>query len=239
MNPRYILVLLFIVVLIKLSSGCKKDNEALTDIDGNIYTELTIGTQIWMKENLKVTRYRNGDLIGTTDPSTLDILGESNPKYQWPCNDDESNVATYGRLYTWYTVTDSRNICPVGWHVPTDTEWSALTDYLTDNGYGFEGSGSDIAKSIAATSDWTSWVDEGSVGNDLASNNTSGFEALPGGYRTFDGLFIGFEENTYWWSATEDVGGKAWYRDIFYYNNSVDRQTALKEFGFYIRCIKD
>ena len=102
----------------------------VTDIDGNVYNTVTIGTQVWMKENLKVTKYRNGDAIGITTPATLDIWGETSPRYQWAYDGNESNVATYGRLYTWYAVTDSRGVCPTGWHVPTDSEWTTLTDYL-------------------------------------------------------------------------------------------------------------
>ena len=93
----------------------------VTDIDGNVYHTVTIGTQVWMVENLKTTKYRNGVAIGTTTPATLSILSESLPtKYQWAYGGNESNVAIYGRLYTWYTVTDSRNIAPTGWHVSTD-----------------------------------------------------------------------------------------------------------------------
>ncbi|MCJ7802706.1 MAG: fibrobacter succinogenes major paralogous domain-containing protein, partial [Candidatus Marinimicrobia bacterium] len=98
----------------------------VTDIDGNNYTGVTIGSQVWMVENLKTTRYRNGDLIGTTILATLNISTENTPKYQWAYGGNEDNVATYGRLYTWYAVTDSRNICPTGWIVPADTDWTIL-----------------------------------------------------------------------------------------------------------------
>jgi uncharacterized protein (TIGR02145 family) len=104
--------------------------DLVTDIDGNTYRTVTIGSQVWMAEDLRTTRYRNGDLIGTTSPSTLDISGESAPKYQWAYAGDEGNVATYGRLYTWHASTDNRSIAPVGWHVPTDAEWVTLTEFL-------------------------------------------------------------------------------------------------------------
>ena len=86
----------------------------VTDIDNNVYNTVIIGTQIWLKENLKVTKYRNSDTITTT----------------WAYNGNESNVSTYGRLYDWYAATDSRGLCPTGWHLPTDAEWTTLTDYL-------------------------------------------------------------------------------------------------------------
>src|ERR1035438_8500630 len=94
----------------------------VADVDGNVYKTVTIGNQVWMAADLKTTQYRNGDLIGTNSPATLDISSESTPKYQWAYAGDESNVATYGRLYTWFAATDSRNVCPVGWHVSTDAE---------------------------------------------------------------------------------------------------------------------
>jgi len=93
---------------------------SVTDADGNVYTILTIGNQTWMGRNLRTTKYRNNDVIGTTTPVTLNITSENNPKYHWAYGGNESNVATYGRLYTWYAVNDNRNLCPLGWHVPTD-----------------------------------------------------------------------------------------------------------------------
>ena len=116
---------------------CKKDEDkpaveygTVVDIDGNSYKTVKIGSQEWMAENLKTTKYRNGDSIKTTIPSTLDLTNETSPKYQWAYGGIESNVATYGRLYTWYAVTDSRNVCPIGWHIPSDSEWTILTNYL-------------------------------------------------------------------------------------------------------------
>ncbi len=95
-----------------------------------IFNAIIIGTQVWLQENLKTTRYNNGDLIGTTTPATFDIRPESTPKYQWAYEGNESKADTFGRLYTWYAVTDSRGICPIGWHVPADAEWTTLTDFL-------------------------------------------------------------------------------------------------------------
>jgi hypothetical protein len=100
------------------------------DIDGNAYKLVTIGTQVWFSENLKTTRYRNGDSIGTTIPAEKDILSEIAPKYQWAYNGDNSIVGVFGRLYTGNVVIDSRGVCPVGYHVPSDAEWTTLTDLL-------------------------------------------------------------------------------------------------------------
>lgn len=216
---------------------------ACTDGDANNYPVVQIGTQTWMGENLKTSKYRNGDLIGTTTTPTLNISGESTPKYQWAYEGNENNVAGYGRLYTWYAVTDSRNVCPTGWHVPTDAEWIILTDYLVNNGYGYQGSGIDIAKSLAARSGWTASAIAGTAGNDQASNNSSGFTALPGGNRYSSGPFGGLGDYGFWRSSTEyeyGGGGSSYTRVIWYDKNYVERsEIAVKDNGFSVRCLKD
>ncbi|MBI5184900.1 MAG: fibrobacter succinogenes major paralogous domain-containing protein [Nitrospinae bacterium] len=99
-----------------VGGGTTGGGKTVTDVDGNVYNTVTIGTQTWMKENLKVTKYRDGTAIPTT---TADISAETSPAYQWAYNGDESNAAAYGRLYTWHAATDSRGLCPAGWHLPT------------------------------------------------------------------------------------------------------------------------
>ena len=161
----------------------------LTDVEGNNYRVTTIGAQVWMQENLKTAKYNNGEIIGTTISTTLDITNEIRPKYQW-----DTNTAGYGRQYTYYALTDERKVCPSGSHVPTDAEWTILTDYLTEHGYGYEGSGTDIAKSLAATSGWISDPAVGDIGNDQAKNNSSGFYGLAAGGRYSNGVlsFVGY-----------------------------------------------
>lgn len=234
-----------VILLIFLLQSCKKEvYNAIKESDGNVYNTVTIGTQVWMKENLRTTKYRNGDLIGTTTPATMNIYAETTPKYQWAYGGNVSNVATYGRLYTWYAATDNRNVCPAGWHVPTDAEWTVLTDYLINNGYGYQGSASDIGKSMASTLGWTTYVTAGTagtVGNDQASNNSSGFTALPGGYRFYYGTYEGGGESGYWWSSTEYSTAYAWLRSMEANKTNVDRYSSYfgKATGFSIRCVKD
>ena len=162
MHNKYLKILTLSFFCIGLTK-CQSDS--VKDIDGNAYRTITIGTQVWIVENLKTTKYCNGDLIGTTTPATLNIEDESTPKYQWAYDGNESNVATHGRLYTWYVATDSRNVCPVGWHVPSDAEWTTLTDYLIRNGYGYGMgyNGMDIAKSLSATTGWVADETPGSA----------------------------------------------------------------------------
>jgi uncharacterized protein (TIGR02145 family) len=229
-----------VILLIILVHSCETDDaNAMKDGDGNVYTSVKIGTQEWLTENLKTTRYLNGDLIGTTSPATLDISAEATPKYQWAPNGNESNVTTYGRLYTWYAVTDSRNVCPDGWHVPTDAEWTTLTDYLTNNGYGYEGIEEDIAKSMAARSGWSTSPVSGTIGNDQPNNNSCGFTALPCGHRDYIGEFDDIGSWTGWWSSTEGDINTGIRRQMLYSKSIVDVVSGSKLSGFSVRCIKD
>jgi len=215
--------------------------ETVTDIDGNVYYTVKIGTQTWMFENLKTTRYRNGEAIGTTTPATKSISGESAPKYQWAYNGDESNASKYGRLYTWYAVNDSRNIAPAGWHVASDAEWTTLENYLIANGYNYDGTttGNKIAKSLAATTDWNSNSSTGSIGNDLTKNNSSGFSALPGGYRGGGGAFYGVGDLGGWWSSTEGSTTIAWFMTLYCDDGSLVWYGSTKSYGFSVRCVRD
>ena len=211
---------------ISLANPHYSSSEPITDIDGNIYATVKIGNQVWMAENLKTTKYKNGDLIGTTTPAALDIYGESMPKYQWAYDGNEDNVATYGRLYTWYTITDSRGVCPTGWHVPTDGEWTELTNYL---------SGESVAGGKLKESGTIHWASP-----NTGANNESGFTALPGGSRTAAGVFNYIGSLGFWWSATEEYTDYAWYRIMYYNGSNVyrDYDYGSKD-GFSVRCIKD
>ncbi len=207
------------------------------DVDGNEYSIVKIGTQEWMSKNLKTTRFRNGDLIGTTNPVTLDISDENSPVYQWAYDGDESNAEYYGRLYTWYAVMDERSICPTGWDVPTDAEWTALEQYLITNGFGYGGSGEGIAKSLASTSGWTPNSYESAVGNDQVSNNSSGFNGFPAGGR--DGnKFMLIGNHSGWWTHTEKNASEGWERSLLDTYDKVLRGYFPKFYGFSIRCIK-
>lgn len=223
----------------EISFTTSSANTSITDIDGNVYSTATIGNQVWLQQNLKTTRYSNGDLIGTTTPSSLDISKESTPKYQWAYDGKESNVPLYGRLYTWFAVNDNRNVCPTGWHVPSNAEWITLTDYLIDNGYGYGGSRYKIAMSMAYTSGWSDSGTSGDIGNHQENNNSSGFSALPSGFRISTSFnFAG--RGCYWWSATEESTTLAWQGCALWFNSGfVDNGYLEKQDGFSVRCVKD
>jgi uncharacterized protein (TIGR02145 family) len=228
--PYLFMLICFGIVLI---SSCKKDNgNAVADIDGNVYTTITIGTQVWMKENLKVTHYNNGDSISyITDASKWSKL-----KTGGYCNydNDGNNSDTYGRLYNWYAISDSRNLAPVGWHIPTDAEWTILSDYLANNNFGYGGTTDYIGKSMAATSGWDSSDIFGTVGNDQATNNTSGFTALPGGLRNIKGSYYLVGKYGYWWCSD-----KTFVRLLYFNSQLLNTTYCDKPDGFSVRCIKD
>lgn len=197
----------------------------VTDIDGNVYNTAVIGTQIWMVENLKTTKYRNGDPIQNITDST-----------QWNkylitgayCNykNDISYANTYGRLYNWYAVSDSRNIAPTGWHIPTDAEWTTLTNYIG----GYSVAGGKLKE--AGTTHWAN--------PNKGATNETGFTALPGGYRDgYDGMFQWVTNYQYSWSSTEADTQNAWYRYMGYDCEDIVQEIWEKIYGFSVRCIKD
>jgi uncharacterized protein (TIGR02145 family) len=200
---------------------------ACSDGDNNNYPVVAIGTQVWMAENLKTTKYGNGDLIGTTTPATKDLSGESAPEYQWAYNGIESNAVTYGRLYSWYAITDSRNVCPVGWHLPTDAQWITLTTYL---------GGESVAGGKLKETGTNHWINP-----NTGATNENGFTGIPGGNRIGNGAFGVIGRYGIWWSATEGTTDAwyAWYRFVYYDNSIAGRNYGNKHEGFSVRCLRD
>jgi uncharacterized protein (TIGR02145 family) len=246
-NIANICSLILVVLLFLFSSSCKKDDIAeesnnVTDIDGNVYQTVVIGTQVWMAENLRVTRYRNGDIIGTTTPAILDISGEASPKYQWAHDGDETNVATYGRLYTWYAVNDIRNICPIGWHIPTEEDINTLRDYLITNGYNYDGttSGNGFAKALTSKSNWIFSTEKGAVGNTdyPGKRNVTGFNGLPGGVRSAVGIFSDLNTWGAIWGASRD-STTALNMNCYYANRDLAFSFFPKKTGTSVRCLRD
>lgn len=183
---------------------------------------MTIGTQVWMVENLKTTKYRDG----TSIPNVIDNTTWSNltsPSYCW-YNNDVTNKNIYGALYNWYTANIDQ-LCPTGWHVPSDAEWTILISYL-----GGESIAGDKLKE-AGTTHWQS---------PNTGTNESGFTALPGGVRSNSGI-IGLPVGGYgrFWSATEFNATSAGYLIMNFDAIKVNQTSNLKNFGFSIRCIKD
>jgi uncharacterized protein (TIGR02145 family) len=198
----------------------------ILDYDNNVYETVKISSQLWMAKNLRTTYYLNGDLIGTTNPSTLEITSENSPKYQWSYSGDEANTLSYGKLYTWYTITDTRKICPLGWHIPTDMEWTTLETLL--GGYAIAGS---KLKEVG-TVHWLSPYN-------IDATNESCFSGLPGGYRSWNGPFLLIHNDGYYWSSSESEEVTSWIRILDTGSPSVGRTGLIKSFGASVRCIKD
>ena len=198
-------------------------SNTVTDIDGNVYHTVKIGTQVWMAENLKTTRYNDGTSIPlVTSGSAWASL--TTPGYCFYYNDATVNKATYGAMYNWYTVSTGK-LCPRGWHVPSDIEWTALTNYL---------GGENAAGGKLKESGMSHW----GTPNDGA-NNSSGFTALPAGYRQDDGSFYNINDDDMWWSSTVNNPRGAWGRNVNYNYNYVTKDSYNKNYGFSVRCIKD
>ena len=184
---------------------------------------VNIGNQTWMKKNLNVTTYRNGDPIPEVKDSKewAKLITGAWCHY----NNDPANDVIYGKLYNWYAVNDPRGLAPKGWHVPGDDEWTILTTYL---------GGTDIAGSKMKETGTKHWTDvEGIV------TNSSGFTSLPGGSRDQEGAFSDIGEVAYLWSSTQSETNGAWYRYILGWDGAIHREAPYKQDGFSIRCIKD
>ena len=192
----------------------------VTDADGNVYATVIIGEQEWMAENLKTTKYNDGtDIPHVTDNGAWANL--TTGAYCWYNNDQTAYGDTYGALYNWYAV-ETGKLCPTGWHVPTDAEWTQLTDYL---------GGDDIAGGkLKATSGWS---------NNGNGTDDYGFSALPGGSRGTYGSFYYVGYYGCWWSATERSTNYAWSRYMYYYDFDVYWSSNYKEYGFSVRCLRD
>jgi len=184
---------------------------------------VTIGTQVWMTKNLDVSTFRNGDPIPQAKTDEEWKKAGENKQPAW-CyyNNDPANGAKYGKLYNWYAVNDSRGLAPVGYHIPSDAEWTKLTDFL---------GGNEVAGTKMKSTD--GWKGNGN------GTNESGFSGLPGGYRYNYGTFDYIGDGGNWWSSSEDGTYDAWLRYLYYSNGFVSRYYGIKERGFSVRCLRD
>ena len=213
------------------------DMPTVVDIDGNTYHTVMINDQCWMKENLRTTKKPDGSDIAL------------NSERYCP-NNDANNVAVYGYLYTWTAMMNGaasssanpsgvQGICPTGWHVPSDAEWTKMTNYISSQDIFYcNNNSSNIAKVLAATTGWTSSTTNCDVGNDQSSNNATGFSALPAGY--YEGGIYGFSNDARFWSATLYSNSSNAYRRYLYYNDArVNRGNYSKSSGYSVRCLRD
>ena len=221
------------VIIPGLSAANPKSNPTsgygsnITDVEGNSYKTVYIGTQQWMGENLKVSKYSDGASIPNITENTQwsNLISAAWVYY----NNDAANNVKYGKLYNWYVVSKTtngnKNVCPSGWHVPTDAEWTVLTDYL--GGIGIAGG---KLKEVGVIN-WNS--------SNLEVTNMSLFTGLPGGYRNYDGNYSGTSFNGNWWSSSPYNSGYVWARYLSSTTVDLNRGNNDSRLGFSIRCIKD
>ena len=203
--------------------------EQLREID---FESIKIGKQEWMLKNLDVDRFRNGDLIPHIRDKEEWVKAGNNKQPAWCYYDNNpENGKIYGKLYNWYAVNDKRGLAPAGWHVPSDAEWTVLTTYL-----GGESVAGSKMKSVRGWNDWEDKYGEIQNGN---GDNSSGFNALPGSTRHFNGRFEFIRYTAFFWSATYNDFNHAFIRFLHYNLGYVNRSYDNSQNGFSVRCLRD
>ncbi len=229
-NNRSIYNLLLLVALMYFLLSCKKENTTIiplvdgtvTDIDNNVYKTVTIGTQTWMAENLKVTKYKDGTSIPlVTDNTAWKSL--TTPAYCW-YNNDATNKTVYGGLYNWYTVTTGK-VCPTGWHVPSDTEWATLINFL---------GGETLAGGKIKEKGLSRWLSP-----NTGATNETGFTAIPGGFHDGNGRFAEVGNFGAWWSSASLSTSTAWFYTAYSGDSNANKDDDYMRSGFSVRCVKD
>ena len=214
------------------------------DQDGNTYDYLTYGNQVWTVENAEMVTYRDGTPIPQV---AVDADWAALTTGAWAYN---PNNPENPRLYNWYAVagihdtdpnTPNKEFAPEGWHVPSDAEWITLENYLTANGYNYDGTneGNTIAKAMASTTGWNDSGEDGDPGKNQSLNNSSGFNAFPEGYRGSYGSFGNEGDDAIFWSSTENGTDGAWSRYLLGNDSNLYRSTSSKRVGFSVRFVRD
>ncbi len=201
----------------------------MTDFDGNVYHTVMIGTQEWMAENLKVTHYSNGDPIPyVTDNDQWIVL--STGAYSWYENDYESYGQYYGALYNWFALTDSRRLCPAGWHLPSLSEWQTMFTYLGGNYF----AGGKLKSTRTNLSQHPYWT-----GANIGATNETGFSAFPGGFRSyFGGGYSGLEASGYWWTS-DFLGDNLQSINLSCNGPEIIYELHNPKSGVSVRCVRD
>lgn len=212
----------YLLVIITFYLTMQVKAQTVSDVDGNTYNTVTIGTQTWMKENLKTTKLNNGiaipNVTGATNPDNL------NTGYSWYNNDAASYKEMYGALYNWHTVNTGK-LCPTGWHMPSASEWTTLITYL---------GGETVAGGKLKETGTTHWESPN------PTDNSSNFTALPGGYHNaLDGEFRAIGTDGYWWSSKESSDMSAHYLNIYGNSSAFMGDSYAKNDALSVRCLKD
>ena len=221
----------FIVILVNLTiaitgllviAGCHKEKFDLTDIEGNGYHIVTIGTQVWTVENLRTTHYNNREAIPIVKDSAQWINLSTGACCFYSNN---SGYKNYGCLYNWYAINDSRQLAPIGWHIATDADWQTLIDYL---------GGQNVAGGKLKVTGTGLWL-----APNAGATNETGFSAIPAGCRNNSGSFLYLKNYSFWWSSTPNTSNEAFNRLISSDAAQIVRGNYDKKNGFTVKCVKD
>jgi uncharacterized protein (TIGR02145 family) len=230
---------LFVLLLISLNQfGCRKDitqpiitpcldNPTVTDVDGNVYNTVLIGNQCWMRSNLKVSKYRSGEIIS----SVLINNDWKNLSYGAFSiyNNNLTDNDLYGKLYNHYAVTDSRGLCPTGWHVPSEIEWNTLVNFL--GGFNVAGGPLKSTTTLPSSGGWKS--------PNTGATNSSGFSGLPGGRREYNGNFQDVAVGGDWWSSSVYSGSSGFSLSVYSSSSTISPGVSPPTLGLSVRCLRD
>lgn len=257
-NPNILHLTILIIGLIMTTAltGCKDDDDPkpietgkISDIDGNIYETVTIGDQVWMKENLKTTRYADGSNIDYPGADTAAWRTNTTGAYAWH-NNDEGNKNTYGALYNWYAVNNSQGLCPVGWRVSTSEDWTKMSNYLREE---HDLSNDETDPNALGNKLKSCRMLNSPLGGECATvvhprwnyheinvgTNDFEFSALPGGDRIPTGEYSSQGSFGFWWNSTEIDANTANRRYINFDQSRLYGNSFPKNYGLSVRCVKN
>jgi uncharacterized protein (TIGR02145 family) len=208
--------------------------ETVNDIDGNTYHTVVIGEQVWMQENLRTTKYRNGKLISKNLSNEQWGLNKSGACAVY--DNDSIKENAFGLLYNWYAVVNPAGLCPIGWHVPKDTEWNQMVKYLDDYADTTELKRvqSEVAGGQLKEIGITHWASP-----NTGATGTANFLAFSGGNKSVNGKCNDVGAYGYWWTATASSNAEAYGRLLSYFNSNIDRFKTSKNLGFSVRCVRN
>ncbi|MFW5700510.1 MAG: FISUMP domain-containing protein [Cyclobacteriaceae bacterium] len=228
-----------IIILLSFFQNVK-GQITIKDNDGNVYSLITIGNQIWTVENLKTTTYNDGTPIPCLKDKTS-WVNDSTGGYCYYDN-DTSKIQQLGLMYNWHAINTGK-LSIMDYHVPTIDDWNILRDYLIANGYNYDKSttGNKVAKSIASKELWNDKICYGGNGSACTNkqyNNLTGFTGIPAGFRNYNAYYLSYGENCEWWSATEYNETMAYFIQLIYYSEKLESYMYDKKVGRSVRLVK-
>lgn len=218
----------------------EEDPAVITDIEGNDYHTIRIGNQLWTVEDLRTTRYNDSTPIQLVTEDSAWSTSNEGAYCSYHNRGNSDDIRKYGLYYNWYAINTGK-LAPSGWHVPSINDWNTLRDYLIAKGYNWDSTRNEnrIGKAIASQTDWEFCDTIGTIGNDLSTNNKSGFTALPGGSRYANGIFGNRGRMSHWWSSTPTYASNVFTVFLSYEREALVVHNQQKTKGFVVRIVRD